>query len=302
MLSDDIERYIALRRATGFQFTTEACRLRQFARAAAAVGDDVVRSDTVMAWAGQAPSAKSRSDRFHTVRRLAQAMAVEDPRYEVPPIVSFGREPRRWPHIYTAAEIGCLLDAAAKLGPRGSLRPRTYVTLFALLASTGLRVSEALALHLDDLTPAGLVIQQAKFHKSRLVPLHQTTRRSLHRYLALRTRTAGLQPTIFVSSRGTALPYNRVVATFLSLVRRIGMHPGPGRPGPRIHDFRHTFAVRALERCTGDHDAIRRHMVALSTYLGHAHITYTYWYLQTTPALMREIAAASEALAARGAP
>ena len=297
MLSDDIERYIALHRATGFQFIDEACRLRQFARAAAAAGDDVVRSETVLVWAGQAPAPKSRRDRFRVVRRFARAMAIEDPRHEIPPVVSFGPEIRRWPHIYTAAEIEQLLQAAAKLGPRGSLRPRTYVTLFALLAATGLRVSEALSLHLDDLTPPGLVIRQAKFHKSRLVPLHETTRRGLQRYLAERRQTAGQQPTIFVSSRGTALPYNRVVATFLSLVRRIGMHPGPGRPGPRIHDFRHTFAVRALEQCTGDHDAIRRHTVALSTYLGHAHVTYTYWYLTTTPPLMREIAAASEALA-----
>lgn len=302
MLTDHIERYIALHRATGFQFTTEACRLRQFARAAAAAGEDLVRSETVLAWAGQAPSPKSRRDRFQVVRRFARAMAFEDPRHEVPPVVSFGPEIRRWPHIYTAAEIERLLHAAGKLGPRGSLRPRTYVTLFALLAATGLRVSEALSLHLDDLTPAGLVIRQAKFHKSRLVPLHETTRRGLERYLAERTRTAALQPTIFVSWRGTALSYIRVIATFLSLVRRIGLHPGPGCPGPRIHDFRHTFAVRALEQCTGDRDAIRRHMLALSTYLGHAHVTYTYWYLQTTPPLMRGIAAVSEALAAGGVP
>jgi integrase len=213
--------------------------------------------------------------------------------------VRAGPEP---PHIYPPAHLDQLLAAAAALDPPGGLRSQTFVTLLALLAATGLRVSEALALRLDDVTPDGLVIRVTKFRKSRLVPLHPSARRGLERYLAVRRTTAGVQPTVFVSVRGTALPYSTVNATFLALARRLGLHPGPGQRGPRIHDLRHTFAVRALEQCTGDRDAIRRHMVALSTYLGHAHVTDTYWYLQATPHLLREVAAAGEAHATAGMP
>ncbi len=101
---------------------------------------------------------------------------------------------------------------------------------------------------------------------------------------------------VFVSLKRTALNYSTVVAVFLHLLRHIGLRAGPGHPGPRLHDLRHTFAVRSLEQCGSDPKAIKRHMTALSTYLGHAHISDTYWYLQTTLVLMSQIARAGEAL------
>ncbi len=233
-----------------------------------------------------------------TVHRFAQAMQAEDARYQVPPSAAFGRAAfkRRMPHIYTAKEIRALLKAAAQLGPAGSIRPATYTTLFALLAVIGLRSSEALSLALKDVTGDGLVIRESKFRKSRLVPLHATAQRRLDAYLVRRERVGTPNSAVFVSPQGTAPSYSTVVTVFLSLLRTIGVRAGPGQPGPCLHDLRHTFAVRSLEQCGSDPDTIKHHMLALSTYLGHAHVSDTYWYLQATSKLMTQIATAGENL------
>jgi integrase len=235
------------------------------------------------------------------VRCFARHALAEDPRHEVPPARFFGPpSPRPVPHIFSAEEIHRLLTAAAMLSPRGSLRPLTYVTLFSLLVATGLRISEALALRIDDITPPALWIRRTKFKKSRLVPLHDSARRGLDRYLARRKRIAGTEAALFVDLRGKPLTYRTVDGTFLTLARSTGLRPGPGSPGARIHDLRHTFAVRSLEACARDTDAVAHHVLALSTYLGHARFEDTYRYLHATPQLLRGIADASEALAQGG--
>lgn len=302
MLSAAVERYIALHRATGYVFKDESSLLRRFTRYATHRGDAVVHSQTALRWAAEAPSAGARRRRLHVVRRFARCMGAEDPRHEVPPPDAFGPvPPRRTPYIFAPGAIRGLLNGAAALGPCGSLRPKTYATLLGLLACTGLRISEALALQLQDITDAGLVVRSTKFRKNRIVPLHDTTRRALQAYLVAREQHAGLDTTVFLSERHIRLPYSTVVSVFLRLVRDIGIHPGPGKPGPRIHDLRHTFAVRSLEQCAGERQAVDRHMLALSTYLGHARLAHTYWYLQATPQLLADIAAQSESLATRGA-
>jgi integrase len=301
MLSAIVERHIALHRATGYLFRKQAVLLRLFARYAEAHGDDVVRAATAIAWAADAPTAGTRRGRLHVVRRFARIMRAEDPRHEVPPPDVFGPQPpRRAPYIFSAEEIRALLEAASELGPRGSLRPRVYTTMLGLIAATGLRISEALGLQLNDVTSAGLVVVNTKFRKSRLVPLHNTTCRALDSYLATRGKFASADTSVFLSERGTRLAYGTAISTFLGLVRGIGIHPGPGKRGPRIHDLRHTFAVRSLEQCAGNRRAVDRHMLALSTYLGHAHMVDTYWYLQATPRLLADVAAQSETLATRG--
>lgn len=152
------------------------------------------------------------------------------------------------------------------------LQPLMYATLFGLLAATGMRISEALALRLEDITVDGLMIRQTKFQKSRLLPLHETTRRALDQYLSARVRLGTLDGALLVSTTGKAPSYHTVMAIFLRLTRR------------------------SLEQCRHDREAVARHIVALSTYLGHAHVTDTYWYLHATPMLMGQIADASEAL------
>ncbi len=305
MLIDDIDRYICQRRALGFAFRVPAYVLRHFGRFAHARGDTAVCTQTVIAWAAGAPSAPQRRERLLLVRRFALYMQAEDERYEVPPAVVFGdpQRRRRMPHIYTRDEVDALLRAAAQLTPAHSIRPVTYVTLLSLLFSTGLRISEALALQLDDLTgDDALLVRKTKFRKSRLVPLHPTVRAGLDHYIAQREQAATRDRVIFISLCGTGLRYDTASATFRHLARSTGLRPGPGLPGPRLHDARHTFAVRALEACQGDASEITRHTLALSTYLGHAHPSDTYWYLQATPRLMARIACTGETLFTGGRP
>jgi len=302
MLADDLARYVELHRSLGFRFRVQHALLRSFVIFAETHGDEFVCADRVLVWAVEAPSPPQRRNRLLTVRRFALTMRAEDARHEVPAPEALGRAhfERRAPHIYTPDAIVRLMRAAASMEPAGTMRPSMYATLFGLLAATGLRISEALALRLADVTADGLIVRQTKFHKTRLIPLHDTTRRALDAYLLARARAR--DDALFISNTGKAPAYSTVVAVFLRLARAIGLRGGPGQRGPRIHDLRHTFAVRSLERCRNDRAAVARHIVGLSTYLGHAHVTDTYWYLQATPVLMAQIAEAAEALHWGGAP
>jgi integrase len=298
MLSEHVTRYVELHRSMGFKFRTQSLLLNNFIVFAEREGDEFIRTSQAVKWAGQAPSPPQRHNRLATLRRCALALHAEDARHEVPPAEVFGRGwfKRRAPYLYTSQQIGQLIAAARELTPKNSIRPLTYATLFGLLASTGLRVSEALSLTLDDLTADGLLIRATKFKKNRLVPLHESTRAALNRYVAARAKMATPDRTLFVSVAGTGVKYPTVITIFLSLARQLGLRAAPGQRGARLHDLRHTFAVRSLERCAGDRRVIAQHMAGLSTYLGHAHVSDTYWYLQATPVLMQRIAQAGEAL------
>ena len=298
MLNEAITRHIQLYRSMGFKYKVQEYMLRSFGNFAESRSEDFIRTDTVLEWAASAPSLRQRHDRLLTIRRLACALSIEDQRHQVPPSGIFGRAPRtrRTCRILTLDEVDRLLRAASQLTPRGSIRPMTYTTLLSLIVCTGLRISEALKLELSDITEDGLLIRATKFQKSRLVPLHESAWRGLEQYLAVRNKIAAITPTVFVSQRGAGLPYSTVNRTFLYLARSAGLRPGPGLGGCRIHSLRHGFAVRSLEQCAGDRKAVARHMVALSTYLGHAHVSDTYWYLQATPVLLGEVARATEAL------
>lgn len=301
MLSRSIDAYLELRRSLGSELSNEGYLLRAFARFASGRGEAHVRTGSVVEWAAAAPSPQERQRRLRTLARFAAHARAEDLHHEVPPIHVFAhRHVRRLPCIYTAEEIRRLLEAASRLGPAGSLRPHTYTTLLGLLAATGLRVSEALALRLDDITHDGLVIRETKFHKSRLVPLHPTTQAALERYLQRRRRVRAATDPVFISPSGNELLYHAVHKRFLDLARKAGLPPRAGNRHPLLHDLRHTFAVRALETSPGGTGSVGRHMLALSTYLGHANAAATYWYLQVTPRLVRGIADACEAFLERG--
>jgi integrase/recombinase XerD len=170
--------------------------------------------------------------------------------------------------------------------------------LIALLSVTGLRISEALKLTVADVTCDGLLIRETKFRKTRLVPLHDTAVAGLKRYLAPRQPRSGTDP-VFVDARGLPLRYIAVKETFDRLVVRAGIAPTAKRR-PRLHDLRHTFAVRALQGSPTDRSRSGPHMVALATYMGHVNIYATYWYLEATADLMRDVAAAGEGFIAEG--
>lgn len=298
MLSDAVSRHIELYQSMGFKYKVQAYMLHSFAAFAESRAERFIQTDTVLEWAKNAPSIRQRYDRLLTVRRLACSLNAENERHQVPPTDAFGHAPkrRRTCYIFTHDEIERLLQTAAQLTSRRSIQPVTFRTVLSLIASTGLRVSEALKLQLSDITEDGLLIRATKFQKSRLVPLHATARYGLEQYLSIRERMKTTATDVFVSKRGTAIPYPTMNQTFLHLARSAGLRPGPGLGGCRIHDLRHTFAVRSLEQCAGDRKSVARHMTALSTYLGHAHVSDTYWYLQATPKLLYDVAEAAEAL------
>ena len=303
MLSEDLDRHISLHRALGFKFRTQSVLLRNFVAYAEARGDQLIGADRILAWAVEAPSPEQRRNRLLEARRFAIAMHAEDSRHEVPAADALGRGlfTRRIPYLYSQEDIRRLMAAAASLSPAGTIRPMTFATLFGLLAATGMRISEALALRLSDITVDGLVIEKTKFKKSRLLPLHPSTRRALDAYLAVRLSVATESDALLIGNTGEAVAYPTVIAVFLRVTRSIGLRGSSDRGGPRMHDLRHTFAVRSLEGCPRSAAAVSRHIVGLSTYLGHAHVTDTYWYLQASPTLMTHIADAGEALQ-RGEP
>ena len=303
MLRQDLARYMDLQRSLGFKFRLQHILLRGFVAFADKHGDRHVRSARVLIWAAQAPSPEQRRNRLLTVRRFALAAHAENARHQIPAADALGNAviKRHPPYIYKAEEIVRLIRAAAALEPADSMKPFIYATLLGLLAATGMRISEALALRLGDVSADGLLVRESKFKKSRLLPLHATTRQALDTYLVEREKLVTIERALFVSSAGGPLSYYTVRGVFLRLLARTGLEGASHRGNPRIHDLRHTFAVRSLEQCPHDRDAVARHILALSTYLGHAHVTDTYWYLQATPVLMAQIATAGEAFLVGGA-
>ena len=300
MLTQAVMTYLAVRRATGFALRCEGFQLKSFAAFSEARAKRYVSSTIAIEWAGLARSVSQRARRLGTVIRFARYLRAEDERHEVPPAI-FGVEkpPRPTPYILTPEQIRQLIDAASRSGYRTFRRP-TYSTLFSLLACTGLRVSEARRLRYDDITPDGLVIRKTKFRKSRLVPLHETAQAGLERYLQQRRPYAPFDDHVFVSSRGKPLRLVDVDKAFRAVVKQIGLPHGLGRERPTPHSLRHAFTVRALQTCPDGRDAITQHMLALSTYLGHSKVAYTYWYLEAVPDLMRDIAERTEHFATGG--
>ena len=304
MLMTAVDTYLAVRRTMGFQLNTIEHLLRSFARFAAERGHTYVVAQTAIEWATLAPSNAQRHTRLMSVRQFACFMHAENPHHEIPPdhVFSGRRRQRPLPYIFSQKEIECLIAQARQLGPPGSLRPDTYSTLFGLLAVTGMRPAEVRARQLHDVTPDGLLIRESKFKKSRLLPLHETTWVALAHYLDRRQRVAGHTSHLFVSRRGGALSHRVIAETFHHLLRAAGIPGESGRPQPRLMDLRHTFAVRALEACPDDRYQVGQHMLTLTTYMGHAKVESTYYYLEKTPELMIDIAQGCEAFVYGGQP
>lgn len=297
-----VEEYLAHRRSLGFALRIDGAQLLSFARFTDTSGHSgPLTIEVAVRWATQ-PSPHPRrfpARRLNTVRRFAQYRAAFDPGTQVPPRGLLGSA-RKHPvhHLYTPTELAMLLAAAGELRPTKGLRPATYPTLFGLLAASGLRVSEALRLTRADadLAAGVLTIRATKFRKSRLVPLHPTTTEALrvyadHRDRAIRHPSAS---TFFTSARGVALPYATVRTTFQRLRARLGWDALT--PRPRIHDLRHDFACRRLAQWYEAGLDIAPRVAALATYLGHAKVSDTYWYLTGTPELLALAARRFEAL------
>ena len=296
-----VDEYLALRQALGFRLCRPAALLTQFAAFLEQEGAPYITRELALRWAQQPIHAQPAhwATRLGIVRRFAQFWRASDPRTEVPPLGLLPHRYRRThPYIYTDREIQRLLTVARQLPSATGIRPATYATLLGLLAVTGLRISEALALNQEDVggPEALLTIRRTKFGKSRLVPLHPSSRRALERYARLRDRIYPRPHTdsFFVSERGNRLTQCTVRWTFNRLSRQIGLRGPADRCGPRLHDFRHRLAVRTLMRWYRAGVDVERHLPELSTYLGHTHVNDTYWYVSAVPALLRLAAARLE--------
>jgi integrase len=296
MLIADVERYVALRQALGFKLREVSINLQAFARFAADRSETHIRAATAVAWATEASSPSARYVRLRDVMGLARFLHAEDPVHEVPSNLFTAPKQRPLPYIYTPEEIARLVGAAQRLRKSYPFRRQVYATLIGLIASTGLRVSEALDLRVSDVWSEGVLeIRRAKFGKSRLVPLHPTAAAALGRYLEARRQVVATDDHLFLSAGNQRISSTTVEDTFARMRRLAGIAPARARR-PRIHDLRHTVATRALEQCPTDREAVARHFVALATYLGHSDIAHTYWYLEATPELMIGLADAAEAV------
>ena len=295
-----ISDYLAERRRLGFVLHSQDTFLTGFARFVASRHHRGPLTVELMAdWIRQCKDGQGTSGTWarslRKLRSFIRYLKQFEPDTEMPDEAIFGPVPGRVaPHIYHEEEIVELLAAARQLGPHGSLRPKTFETLFGLMASTGMRVSEAIGLRDGDvdLKHGMLTIRQTKFAKSRQLPLHPSTVTALRHYRRQRARyvTATTDSPFLISSRGRGLgqPLGQRQAhrVFNALRDSLGWENRGAHAAPRLHDLRHTFAVRRMLLWYADGTDIDRMMLALSTYLGHTKIVYTYWYLTAVPELM----------------
>ena len=291
-----VECYVGLRRAMGYTVRYEEKLLKDFVQFLASQGlSGPIRAQTAIDWAC-APAPRrgpaGRVSRLKVVRGFLSHLRAALPDTEVPGPGVLAPIRRPSPYLYSPSEMEAMMNEALRLGPKGSLRPHVYCTLIGLLASSGLRVGEALRLKREDVrldaTTPHLHIFEGKFRKSRFVALHATTAEKLAAYSKERKRLScdGLSDAFFVSENGEHLNYDACWDTFAGLIRRAGIRKdgSSGRPG--IHALRHSFTVARMVEWYRAGVPVKDLLPHLSVYLGHVQPAHTYWYLTATPELL----------------
>jgi integrase/recombinase XerD len=288
-----VEDYLAMRRSLGFKLRDMGYNLHKFVSFMDQQSACVVTTELALRWA-QLPQSVQPAHwavRLSYVRSFARYLSAIDPRTQIPPmgLLPF-RYKRVTPYIYSDKQIEQILEAAKRLPPLKGLRPWTYYTLFGLMAVTGMRISEVIRLDRNDvdLGKKLLTVRLTKFSKSRLIALHPSTVKKLKLYLHRRDQLFPhpCSARFFLSNQGTAPTDCMVRWTFVKLSRQIGLRKVGDRFGPRLHDFRHRFAVTTLVNWYRTGVDVQQRLPVLSTYLGHAHVTDTYWYLSAIPELL----------------
>jgi site-specific recombinase XerD len=292
-LDHHVEDYLRLRRSLGFKLESAGYLLPQFVTHLEAAEATTVTSELAIAWARQPAHTRPNhwAQRLAVVRGFARYLQTIVPETEVPPPGVFpARRHRPAPYLWAQRDICRLLELAKSLRP--PLRAATHEALFGLLATTGMRVGEATGLERGDIDlQAGVItIRQAKFDRTRLVPLHPTVTDALGLYQTERDRLCPepRSPAFFLSSIGTAITRGGVARTLRQLTTSMGIRTETVHP--RAHDLRHSFAVRTLVQWHRSGVDVAAAMPRLSTYLGHIAPADTYWYLTAVPELM-ELAA-----------
>jgi integrase/recombinase XerD len=300
-LREAAEQYLQLRRNLGCQLRATGRLLEDFLAFAEREGASHVTTDLALRWAQQPAGVQPATwaSRLQVVRRFALWLSAADRRTEMPPAGLLpGRYARKRPYIYSDAEISDLVRTAGQLASPAGLKGRTYATIFGLLAVTGMRISEVVALDREDvdLDEAILRIRRTKFGKSRLVAVHDSTRQVLAAYARERDRVVRrpAAAAFFLSEGGDRVTGCAARYNFAKVSRQVGLRaPAAGRRhgrGPRLHDMRHRFAVCTLLRWYRAGLDVEREIPKLATYLGHVHVNETYWYVEAVPELL-ELAA-----------
>ena len=286
------EEYLALRRSLGFKLIDAEYVLRWFIDFMRREHKAHITTESVLRWIHSSNiSPATKNSRFTTIRKFAQYAHALDEHHEVPAnrLVTY-RTRRPAPHIYSEGEVLRLLQACLTLASVNGLCRHTYYTVLGLLAVTGMRISEATSLSRDDVDLAtGIItIRQAKFNKTRSIPVHASVVRVLRTYLHRRDEIFGHnnRSVFFLSDLGNGFTSGVLRCEFLRISHRIGLRKPNQRHGPRIHDLRHTFAVRTVMRWYREGADVEQQLPLLSTYLGHSKPSDTYWYLSSVPELV----------------
>lgn len=292
-LRKSLENYLAMRRSLGFKLRDMGNNLHKFVSFMEQQGACVITTELALFWAQlpQGVQPAHWATRLSYVRSFARYLSAINPLTQIPPmgLLPF-RYKRAIPYIYSDKQIEQILKAAKNLAPSTGLRPWTYYTLFGLMAVTGMRISEVIRLDRNDvdLNKKLLTVRLTKFSKSRLIALHPSTVKKLKAYLHRRDHLFAHASAVrfFLSNQGTALTDCMVRYTFVKLSHQTGLRKNGDRFGPRLHDFRHRFAVTTLVHWYRTGVDVEQRLPVLSTFLGHAHVTDTYWYLSAIPELL----------------
>jgi integrase/recombinase XerD len=287
-----LQDYLAIRRALGFQLKLVGWALTRFVAYAEQVGAETVTTDLALAWATQPVNASPVWWKFRltAVRGFAKHLQTLDPCTEIPPADAVSAPKcRAAAYFYSESEIVRLMEEAANLVP--PVRGITYQTLIGLLSVTGMRLGEAIRLQRADVDweHGVLTIRISKFGKSRHIPVDPSTLSALQAYDQARDQMCprpGATTNFFVSIRGTQLLQPNVDRTFHQLAGRAGLRPRSSRCRPRLHDLRHSFAIRTLLGWYRAGLDVQAMLPRLSTYLGHTNPANTYWYLSAEPELL----------------
>jgi integrase len=291
-LRGDLDDYLALRRSLGFKLHSVGHMLASFVAFAERAGAATITTELAVCWATQPREASPiwLVHRLSAVRGFARYLHALDPATEVPPadlLTAPGYQPAP-PYLYSDADVAGLLAAARRLAP--PLWAATVEGLLGLLATTGMRIGEAMRLDRDDVDweQGLLIVRSSKFGRSREVLCHDTTMEALKSYSARRDQVCPrpASASFFVSKRGHRLIHHSVYTTFHQLVDEAGLHREPNRRAPRVHDLRHSFAIGTLLRWYRDGADVQARLPLLSTYLGHIRPSSTFWYLTASPELL----------------
>jgi integrase/recombinase XerD len=288
-----LEEYLAMRRGLGFKLRNTARALEEFIHFMEERRAAHITLPLSIEWAQQPKNAQpdTWAMRLAFVRGFARFVAASDASTEVPPPSLLPRRPARAsPYIYSSHEIADLMNSALKLRSSSGMKGRSYYVLFGLLAVTGMRIGEVLRLKVNDidLNEGVVTVRNSKFGKSRLIPFHRSTRCILSRYVNWRKPIVNIHPCeyLLISDNGYRLHGADVLRTFHALSRKTGLRSPSATRGPRLHDFRHRFAVETLSRWYRNNADVEARLPRLSAYLGHIAVCNTYWYLSATPQLL----------------